>query len=519
MKWIVPSLIFFAGALHAADDAKHRQDIAEFLSGPILDLQIELSEEALGELKDEPKRFVEGALRHGAKRYKGVAIKLKGAQGSFEPIEGRPGFTMSFSKFKGAERFHGLKRLHLNNAREDPSFLRQWICGEMARAADVPAARCTHAWVKLNDRDLGLYVLMEGYTQDFLAQFFKETDGDFYEGAFCKDIDDGLEKDEGDPGDFRVIEQIIAACREDAPEMRWAKLSAALDTDRYASFLAMQALMGVGDGYDFFRNNYRIYHDPATRRLAFVLHGMDQPLSEVSFPIQREPESLVGRAFVSCPEGRKLYRDRVLALQREVMAKRDWPTRVAQVAAKVFATANRHDEKVAVGLKERADELANLVRERIRNIDQQISELGLPLEFDGKGIAKIARGWRTEGDGARLEETEFDGKACLYVKADESTTASWRQRVTLDPGRYRFEAELRTRGVAPRKDDSGEGAGIRISGTSRAGRNAFEGDQTWRHVAYEFETPGGEVVLVAELRADAGEAWFDRSAMRLVRQP
>jgi spore coat protein CotH len=216
-------------------------------------------------------------LRDGKTVYKEVAIKLKGADGSFRPIDEKPGFTLNFGKYKGATRFHGLKRLHLNNAREDPTFLRQIICGEMARAAGVPASRCTHAVVKLNGRKLGLYVLVEGYTQDFLAQFFTRTDGDLYEGGFCRDIDADLTKDAGDEKDFRIIEQLIAAGREDDDAKRWAALKAVLDVDRYASFLAMESLMGVGDGYDFFRNNYRIYHDPTTKQLAFILHGMDQP--------------------------------------------------------------------------------------------------------------------------------------------------------------------------------------------------------------------------------------------------
>ena len=68
----------------------------------------------------------------------------------------------------------------------------------MARAAGVPAIRCTHALVKLNGRDLGLYVFTEGYTKDFLAQYFKDASGDLYESGFLKDINEELGKDEGD---------------------------------------------------------------------------------------------------------------------------------------------------------------------------------------------------------------------------------------------------------------------------------------------------------------------------------
>src|SRR3712207_8219545 len=35
--------------------------------------------------------------------------------GSFQGPDGKPGLTVSFSKFKGAERFHGMSKFHLNN--------------------------------------------------------------------------------------------------------------------------------------------------------------------------------------------------------------------------------------------------------------------------------------------------------------------------------------------------------------------------------------------------------------------
>jgi len=382
----------------------------------------------------------------------------------------------------------------------------------------VPAARCTHALVKLNSRKLGLYVLMEGYTQDFLAQFFTRTDGDLYEGGFCKDINAELTKDAGDEKDFRIIEQLIAATKEHDDAKRWAALSAVLDIDRYASFLAMESLMGVGDGYDFFRNNYRIYHDPVTNRLAFVLHGMDQPLGDVGFPIQRQPESMVGQAFIGCPEGRKLYRERAVQLYQKVFAGKDWPARVDEVAKKVCAAVEPTHAELSRHVRRQAAELRQIVDGRIKNIARQLEELGSPLEFDGKGAAVLASGWNFEGENAEHEEVQFDGRKCLFLRAEGDTTASWRKAVELESGAYRFEARVRTRGVAAREDESGKGVGLRISGSSRTGGNAVVGTAGWQTVSFDFQSDGGNVVLVAELRAEAGQAWFDVGSMRLIRQ-
>ncbi len=145
MKIIVClALVILAGASlanAAGDTEKQRKEIAAFFTGPIPTLRLEVSDENVDFLRREPKRYVEGRLRKGAKVWTDVGIKLKGAEGSFRPIDEKPGLTLNFGKFKDAARFHGLKKLHLNNAREDDTYLRQLICGEMARAAGTPANR------------------------------------------------------------------------------------------------------------------------------------------------------------------------------------------------------------------------------------------------------------------------------------------------------------------------------------------------------------------------------------------
>lgn len=493
--------------------AKHRAAQAELFAGMIPTIQIVLSEEDMKELQDDARHYVEGEMIVGGKTSKGVALKLKGASGSFQPIDQKPAWTVNLDKFKGADRFQGLTKFHLNNAKEDPSFLHQVLCGEMARAAGVPAVRCTHALVKLNDRDLGLYVLTESYTKDFLAQYFKDAGGDLYESGFIKDIDEELTKDEGDKKDFRAIEQLLAASREENDVLRWKKLGEILDRDRFASFLAIEALLGVGDGYDFGKNNYRIYHDPLTKLLSFIPHGMDEPLAEADFPIQREPGSIVGRAFVGCPEGRALYRERVATIYEKVFAKRDWQARAAEVSAKVLAAVRAHDAGFAKELASRMEQSAKTVGQRVQQIAAQLADLPEPLTFDKTGAARLTKGWGAKNEvGAKLERTTADGQACLRIAADGDTQASWRSGAALPPGRYRFEAKMKTLGVV------GDGAGLRISGKDPTGE-WVRGDSDWKPVNYEFDVSddGGEVVLVAELRGRKGEARFALDSMRLVR--
>src|SRR6185503_18875474 len=97
-----------------------------------------------------------------------------------------------------------------------------------------------------------------------------------YDGGFVSDIRPEMEKDEGDPLKRDNIKELVEACREgDAPK-RWSRLEKILDVDKFLSFLAMEAILSHWDGYNFNRNNYRLYFDAGSGKAVFFLHGMDQ---------------------------------------------------------------------------------------------------------------------------------------------------------------------------------------------------------------------------------------------------
>ncbi len=86
---------------------------------------------------------------------------------------------------------------------QDDSYLHEGLCSELFTAAGLVAPRVTHARVLLNGRDLGLYVLKEGVDKRFLARHFPKAKGNLYDGGFCQDVDEELQKDEGKGVDDR----------------------------------------------------------------------------------------------------------------------------------------------------------------------------------------------------------------------------------------------------------------------------------------------------------------------------
>jgi len=504
----------------ATKDEKHRRAADEFFAGQIPRLKIELPPEQWQRLAKDERAYAEAMVTEttpaGPQIYPKVAVKLKGSAGSFQHLDAKPGMTLSFDK-KGTARFHGMKKIHLNNGAQDGTYLQELIAGEMARMAGVPASRCSHAFVELNGRDLGLFVVKESFTKDFLAAFFKNTEGDLYDGGFVAEVSENTEKDMGDPQDKTGIRELIAACQEGDAAKRWERLGKIVDVEKFITYCAMEGILCHWDGYNFNRNNYRFYRDPDSGKFTFFLHGMDQTFGDENFPVMRDFGAMVGGAVMRCPQGAAMYKERVAALHENVLLKEDWAARVSAAGRRVQSAIAAKDGRWAKEYEGRIGEAKGRVTRRIAAVGRQIGVLPKPAVFDLAGAVKIAKGWSFEpSGGGQGDQVKLEGRDCLHLTVPEGGSPSWRAVLNLAAGKYRFEALARTSGVVAVDDEKGKGAGLRISGGVKR-VNSVEGDSAWTPLSYEFESPGGDIPLVAELRAAKGEVWFALDTIRIVR--
>src|SRR5438552_12452465 len=175
-------------AAQKANRASGDRSEAFFTHGPVAHLKIEITGTNLTALQRNNRAYALATVREGDTVYESVGVHLKGAAGSFRDLNDRPALTLNFGKFHGGQRFHGLEKIHLNNSVQDPSYMTELLCGDLFRAAGVPAARTTHAVVELNGRGLGLYVLKEGFNKTFLRRYFKNVNGNLFDGGFLQEI-------------------------------------------------------------------------------------------------------------------------------------------------------------------------------------------------------------------------------------------------------------------------------------------------------------------------------------------
>lgn len=469
--------------------------------------------------KDRPE--VKATVTEGGAVYTNVAIHLKGAAGSFRQLDDRPAFTLNFDKFAKGQRFHGLQKLSLNNSVQDPTLVNEKICREMFAAAGVPVPRSDYAVVTLNDRPLGLYVLVEGYNKQFLKRYFKDVSGNLYDGGFCQEITDNLQTNSGDkPEDRSDIERLVDAAIKTHQQNRLAELERVLDMERFLSLVAMEVIQCHWDGYAMNRNNYRLYNDRDSGRMIFMPHGLDQMFGigdrpDLHTPLIPHMAGMVAGAAMATQEGRERYMKRLSELRTNVFVPEKIVARVRELEQRLRPVLARIGQGEVSYQRGAVEQLCRNILERAESIDEQLSTPRFELVFDEKGLAPLA-GWRPR-QGMTTEASrppvEVDGRKALHLPASrENGAASWRMRIAVPQGRYRFEGLAKTVGAGKNGDG---GALLRISGSQS--RQALRGDTEWTPLSFAFEVHEfmQEVEFVCELKGSRGEAWFDAESLRL----
>ena len=517
--------------------------------GPVLHWEVQVRRAGLEQLRKsggpwnrENDSDASATVRAGGQVWTNVAIHLKGAAGSFRPVDDLPALTLNFGKLQDGQTCEGHRKLHLNNSVQDASRLDEILASEMYLQSGLPTPRATRALVSLNGRYLGIYVLKGGWDKAFLKQHFGSSKGNFYDSGFLKDLDTNLERDSGegapDWSDLIALRESLAV---PDPAERLQRVSRHLDIDRIATLGALQILLDDWDGYLRNRNNYRVYHVPASDRLVLMPHGMDQlwrsPRGSFSPPLS----SLLGQRLFSIPA----MADRLTHRMRELTNTVFRP----QFVDGVFSNAqSRLRERLVLEGREAelppvqraVDSTLQRTRQRMAAFVSQRYQPPQPGEFDSNDRMRLTD-WSSsspeqEGYATRIEAAEGTSVFRITASADEGRT-SLQKRILLAPGLYQWEARVRTRSV------SGFGACLDVEWGRRGQRfdegstslQSVTGTTDWTLLKREISIPargeggrrrpGGpmgengssprEIILHAELRADSGTAEFDADAFVL----
>ncbi len=363
----------------AAQGQKPAEKSDEFFkSDKVLQLVLELEPKDLDSLRRDARKYVKATLKEGDKVvYRDVGVHLKGAAGSFRGIDDKPNLTVNMDKFTKGQLFHGMDKFHLTNSLQDPSYLSELICGELFRAAGMPASRVSHAVVTIAGKRRGLYYIKEGYDKFFLERHFKSSRGNFYDGGFLRDIDQPLQliRTKDDVKDRADLKALVAASRERDPKVRFEKLEKLLDMDRFITFLVIEVITWDWDGYPMKCNNYRIYHDPKRDKLTFIPSGMDQMFGDVNGPVAPDFQGMVAQGLMTTPEGRKRYLARMEEVLKKVYNTEGLLKTLDTLQARVQPALASVDAGAGRDYVNQVNRLREAIRNRPKNLEEQLKRL------------------------------------------------------------------------------------------------------------------------------------------------
>ena len=523
--------MIWAGAVAgvgASDDAS--QDLFE--GDRVIEMDLSISQRGIANLRQYhwrrwrstglPRPKALATVRSGGVTYTNVSVHLKGSAGSFRSIDENPALTLNFDKHVEDQEILGYDKIYLNNSVQDRSYANEKICRELYNAAGIPTPRATHAYVTLNGRTLGLYVVIEGFNKPFLKRHFEDVSGNLYDGGFLQDINADLSVNTGEnPDDKSDLHGLFRVAVERDPRKRFQLLPRMLDMDRFCSLMALDVMTWNWDGYTMHHNNFRLFHDNKADRFIFIPHGMDQMFEQSHGPIFPRFRGLVARSVMESPAARMQLYDRMNSLMGGVFSADLINRRIQEITTVLQQYLRDKDSYRAKRQQGEALSLQYQVTRRHDYLRQELSAGSRVPSFGPNGTHPLTQ-WNSRRQFGRpqLRRTQEGPRSVMRIEAggeDQIAMGKWVSRVWLKQGVYRFSGMMRTTQVQVIAQDTRGGAGLRATGAGRP--NRVRGTRGWGPVSIDFRVdyPVKEVELSCELRAARGSAAFDARTLMLTK--
>ena len=108
--------------------------------------------------------------------YPGVGVHFRGTSSYFTVSSEKKSFNIAVDYGKEGQRLYGYKTLNLLNGHVDGSFLREVLYNQISRDY-IPAMKTNLVKLVINGENWGVYINLQQYNKDFLAEWFNTKDG------------------------------------------------------------------------------------------------------------------------------------------------------------------------------------------------------------------------------------------------------------------------------------------------------------------------------------------------------
>ena len=221
--------------------------------------------------------------------YPEVGVHFRGTSSYFTVRSEKKSFNIAVDYGEDGQRLYGYKTLNLLNGHVDGSFLREVLYNRISRDY-MPAMKTNLVKLVINGENWGVYINLQQYNKDFLAEWFNTKDGIRWKvgpggGSLTYAGEDPSAYKETYQLKTRNVEDpwtdLISLCKmldkttSDAELME--RLPAVLNIDQVLWQLAVSNVFMDDDGYIHKGGDYAIYQD-VNDRFHLVPHDNNESL-------------------------------------------------------------------------------------------------------------------------------------------------------------------------------------------------------------------------------------------------
>lgn len=223
---------------------------------------------------------VPATLIADGKTYHNVGVHFRGMSSFMMVPEGRKrSLNISMDFVHEDQRLNGYKTLNLNNAHEDPTFLRLILYLQIAREY-IPASKANFVRVVINGENWGIYQNAQQFNKDFIEEWFGTKQGARWKVpgspnargslAYLGDDPEAYKgiytiKSEDEPESWAALIHLCKVLNETPADQLVQALEPILDIDGALKFLALENALINNDGYWIRTSDYSLYRDKKGR--------------------------------------------------------------------------------------------------------------------------------------------------------------------------------------------------------------------------------------------------------------
>lgn len=304
--------------------------------------------------------------------FKNVSFSTKGNSSLNRVAEAprkseRYSFKINFGKYVEDQTYYGLDILHLNNAYADATFMKDYMSYEMFKKVGIPTPLASYTFIKINNKNHGLYISVENIGESFLKR--NNLEGNLYKpeqekgdnGASLKYTDDNIssypnifdnnETDVTEEDNKRVIASLKSISEKN-------NIETVINTDELIKYFAVHNFLLNYDSYTGPSiHNYYLYEENG--KLSFF--PWDYNMSQGAFAMT-EDETFIVNYGIDSPLYKAKEEDR--PLWNWIMNNETYQNKYHEEYDKLLKEYFENDE-----FNNKVDETYNLIKQYV-NMDR-----------------------------------------------------------------------------------------------------------------------------------------------------